>query len=65
MPTYEYKCMECGAEWEIMHTATREPIKDCPRGHTGKAQRLISTPTTGKGFKLEGEGWAKDGYTKR
>jgi putative FmdB family regulatory protein len=62
MPTYEYTCEECGALWELMHSAIQEPLKDCPRGHTGKAKRLISG---GTGFQLTGDTWAKDGYGKR
>jgi putative FmdB family regulatory protein len=59
MPTYEYVCDNCKAEWEVMHSITREPIKECPSCASTSAKRLISGGT----FKLEGDGWAKDNYT--
>jgi len=61
--TYEYKCGACGHEWEeerrisdpAAHAAT------CPKCKQMEGRRQISS-NIGKGFVLNGCGWAKDGY---
>ena len=42
MPYYEYKCEDCGHEWELEQSIKDEPIKVCPSCKKEKAQRLIS-----------------------
>ena len=64
MPTYEYACPACKAEWEADQRITDPPIVLCPACGELEARRLISG-TTGKGFELRGKGWARDGYSKR
>ncbi len=59
MPTYEYACSECGAQWEFEQSIKDDPIKDCPRCHKQGAQRQISR---GAGFILKGGGWYSDLY---
>jgi putative FmdB family regulatory protein len=52
VPTYEYKCPECG-EFEKEQRMTDPPLKKCP--HCGKAvSRLIGG---GGGFVLRGPNW--------
>jgi putative FmdB family regulatory protein len=52
MPTYTYKCEECG-EFEKIQKITEAPLKKCP--HCGrKVERLIAG--TG-GFVLKGSNW--------
>jgi len=61
MPTYEYICkaQDCDHEWEEFHSIKREPTLKCPKCGRESAKRLIS----GRGaFRLEGKGWARDGY---
>lgn len=57
--TYEYRCTDCGHEWEREQRITEPPEKDCPRCEKATAQRLVSG---GTGFELKGSGWARDGY---
>ncbi|MBC7344897.1 MAG: zinc ribbon domain-containing protein [Clostridia bacterium] len=40
MPTYEYKCSQCG-RFEVEQKITEEPLKECPTCGN-KVQRLIS-----------------------
>jgi putative FmdB family regulatory protein len=58
MPTYDYRCSK-GHEFELDQSITDEPRKTCSRkGCRAKAKRQISKTS----FKLEGSGWASDGY---
>tara|TARA_B100000424_G_C22746090_1_gene403475 strand:- start:251 stop:460 length:210 start_codon:yes stop_codon:yes gene_type:complete len=41
MPTYEYKCQECGAQFEEFQSIMDEPITKC-KFCEGSVQRLIS-----------------------
>lgn len=57
MPIYEYQCNNCDYEFETIHGIT-ETLNCCPK--CGKnLHKLISRST----FKLNGSGWASDGYT--
>ena len=66
MPTYEYKCEECGHEWEREQSIKDPPLATCPRcvlrsdtPTKGRPKRQIPQHT---GFVLNGRGWARDGY---
>ena len=52
MPTYEYKCTQCGYVFEMFQTMSAEPIKTCPKCK-GKVKRLIG-PGAGPIFKGTG-----------
>src|SRR5688500_4223411 len=54
MPTYEYKCDACGAEFERFQSITAEPIKRCPECGKAKVKRLIGT---GAGLIFKGSGF--------
>ena len=60
MPTYDYGCEACGAEWELEQRITANPIKKCPTCGAKKARRLI----TKSNFILKGDGWYADLYHK-
>jgi len=49
MPTYEYKCKNCGQKFELRQAMTDLPLTDCPECH-GKVRRLVSG---GAGFILK------------
>ena len=57
MPTYEYKCRDCGNEFELRQGFDSEPTIDCPScGHI--ATRLISSvPVI-----FKGSGWYVNDY---
>ena len=40
MPTYQYKCKECGHMFEVFQSMSAEPIKICPKCK-GAVKRLI------------------------
>jgi putative FmdB family regulatory protein len=60
MPTYEYGCAACGAEWEEVQRITEPPVEVCPKCTKPSAHRLISR---GAGFILKGGGWYSDLYS--
>ena len=55
MPTYEYRCNECGVKFERFHSIKADPIRDCPEcGKKGTVTRLISG---GAGLIFKGTGF--------
>ena len=55
MPTYEYRCNECGVKFERFHSIKADPIRDCPDcGKKGSVTRLISG---GAGLIFKGDGF--------
>lgn len=59
MPTYHYKCFNCGKELEIFQNMKDDPLKNCPGCLLSTLDRLIFPST----FILSGKGWFKDGYS--
>ena len=58
MPTYDYRCSK-GHTFEVDQSIKDEPLKTCQKKKCrAKVKRLISKTS----FKLEGGGWASDGY---
>ena len=53
MPTYEYKCDECGHEFEAFQSIKDEPIKVCPVCNA-KVHRIING---GAGVIFKGSGF--------
>lgn len=64
MPTYPYRCLDCGHEWEQVQGIT-EPDAPCPKDgpevFTHRVERLIAATS----FSLKGDGWYKDGYASK
>ena len=58
MPTYQYKCNNCGNEFEEFQTITEPPLEKCPRCGQ-KPRRII---TGGAGFLLKGSGFYTTDY---
>jgi len=58
MPTYVYRCNDCGREFEEFQTMTEKPLETCP-SCKGKAQRIISG---GAGFLFKGPGFYSTDY---
>lgn len=53
MPTYEYRCSECGKDFEKFQRMSDEPVADCPE--CGKpAERRLSG---GAGLLFKGSGF--------
>ena len=53
MPIYEYRCSDCGHEFEAIQKMSAEPLKDCPECEKTTLSKLISAA----GFRLKGSGW--------
>lgn len=54
MPIYEYECIDCGDEIEIVHGISEKPKRKCPKCG-GRMKRLMSLNS----FHLKGSGWYK------
>ena len=76
MPIYEYKCEECGHEFEeMLHFSERDvPLNTpCPNRIFDRNQEPQCFDCDGKvhlkmslgSFHLKGSGWYKDGYGKK
>jgi putative FmdB family regulatory protein len=57
MPTYEYRCAK-NHIIEISQSIHEKPVQKCPK--CGAECKRLLFPV---GFRLEGSGWAKDGYS--
>ena len=53
MPTYEYRCRDCGRDFEVFQRMSDEPVAPCPECGCG-ARRLISG---GAGLLFKGDGF--------
>jgi putative FmdB family regulatory protein len=60
MPIYEYRCENCGNEFEEWQKFSDPVVDKCP-GCGGPARRLISQST----FVLKGTGWYVTDYARK
>lgn len=58
MPTYEYKCLACGHDFEMYQKMNDEQIKECPKCK-GKVKRLLGA---GAGTIFKGSGFYHTDY---
>lgn len=54
MPTYEYACPKCGAEFELFQSMNDAPLKKCPQCKKTGVRRLIGG---GAGLIFKGSGF--------
>ena len=59
MPTYEYKCENCGHQFEQFQTITSKPLRVCPKCGENKLNRLIGA---GAGIIFKGSGFYQTDY---
>jgi len=52
MPVYEYRCAECGHQFDHYQKATEQPLRRCPtcRGRVRKVFRPVGIIFKGSGF---------------
>ena len=53
MPIYEYKCLKCGHQFEVIQRFSDNPVEICPNCKNNKVEKLVSAPS----FRLKGGGW--------
>jgi putative FmdB family regulatory protein len=61
MPTYEYKCLECGYQFEHFQKITDDPLSNCPKCN-GHVKRLIGA---GLGPIFKGSGFYQTDYKSK
>ncbi|MCD4831326.1 MAG: zinc ribbon domain-containing protein [Anaerohalosphaeraceae bacterium] len=59
MPTYEYKCDNCGFEMEKFQTMSAKPLRKCPECGRLKLKRLIGS---GAAVIFKGSGFYETDY---
>ena len=60
MPTYDYKCTQCGHDFEIFQSMSEDHIKKCPECE-GIVRRLVGG---GSGLIFKGSGFYLTDYGK-
>ena len=53
MPIYEYKCLKCEHQFEVIQSFSDNPVESCPECNQKSIQKLVSAPS----FRLKGGGW--------
>ena len=61
MPTYDYKCQDCGYDFEKFQSINARKLSKCPRCG-GKVKRLIGT---GAGIIFKGSGFYETDYRSK
>ena len=59
MPTYDYKCRNCGHTFEKFQSITRKPVRKCPKCGRLRLKRLIGS---GSGVIFKGPGFYQTDY---
>lgn len=59
MPTYEYKCTNCGYEIEILHGINDKPLKQCDNCSLSTLKRGVGG---GCGLSFQGSGFYVTDY---
>ena len=53
MPIYEYKCLICEHQFEVIQRLSDNPVECCPLCNKKSVKKLVSAPS----FRLKGGGW--------
>ena len=62
MPTYDYRCENCGHELELFQSISESPKRKCPACSRLKLRRLIGT---GAGIIFKGSGFYETDYRSK
>lgn len=63
MPYYDFKCRQCGTEFEFLKLHSEEVV-ECPECKAQGPKNLEKQVSKGTSFSLKGGGWYRDGYGK-
>jgi len=61
MPTYEYRCSECGYQFEEFQSIKADPLTTCPTCNAESLKRLLGA---GAGLIFKGNGFYITDYKK-
>ncbi len=61
MPTYDYRCSECGHTFEELQSIAAEPLKVCPNCGKESLKRVLGS---GAGMIFKGSGFYLTDYKK-
>lgn len=59
MPTYDYKCQNCGHTFETLQSMSADHLVTCPKCNQDSLKRLIGT---GAGLLFKGSGFYETDY---
>ncbi|MCM8542441.1 MAG: zinc ribbon domain-containing protein [Lentisphaeraceae bacterium] len=59
MPTYDYRCEDCGHEFETLQMMSADHLKTCPECSKDSLKRLLGT---GGGIIFKGSGFYQTDY---
>ena len=62
MPTYDYRCEDCGHQFAKYHSIKADPIKICPECEKDTVKRMIGT---GAGVIFKGSGFYQTDYKNK
>jgi putative FmdB family regulatory protein len=60
MPIYEYRCGQCGHEFETMQKVSEAPLEVCPACN----ERALKKKVSAAAFRLKGSGWYETDFKK-
>ena len=56
MPTYQYRCRECGEDLEVVQSFTDDPLTKCPNCKKKALRKVFAAP----GIAFKGSGFYKN-----
>jgi len=60
VPIYEYRCEQCGHQFDALQKVSADPLTDCPACAQPALKKLVSAPS----FRLKGGGWYETDFKK-
>jgi len=60
MPLYEYQCLECDHQFEVIQKFSDPPVEKCPKCG-GPVRKLVSSPA----IQFKGSGWYITDYARK
>lgn len=61
MPIYEYECLKCGHNLEVMQKMSDKPLTKCPQCKASKLEKIFSQTA----FQFKGSGWYVTDYSAK